>query len=233
MSDELELELDLTDPRAGHRPVAGTLAHELGESKAATIEKTAKDDYLDHLRSSIDRARQVLEDRLDTPRPRRERAEEELERALEEEREAFEGKWRSKFEWLRKRAEKAEKELPALTNGPASPAEDDIRRWVREAPDVEERQKRVREIVEDGPDEARRAIFRSDVPARAAGFATSEMRERALQEAMRAADPEAYETARAVRKAAGHLTTDLERFHESQAVVRNKALRIFDRFTSD
>lgn len=111
---DLEIDLDLTDPRAGNRPTEPLLKDLDGDAQTVTVERAAKDDFLGHLRSTIDAARQVVEERLDSARPRRERAEEELDRALAAEREAFEAKWQRKAEWLRKRAQKAEEELPDL-----------------------------------------------------------------------------------------------------------------------
>lgn len=103
-------------------------------------------------------------------------------------------------------------------------------RWIREADDAEERNRRINDVVRNGPDAARRALFDPNLPPRAAGFVNAEMREKKRREALRAADPEAFETAESVRKAVANLLTDLDRFHEAQQTIRARALKEFDRW---
>lgn len=106
-------------------------------------------------------------------------------------------------------------------------------RWIREANDPEERNARINEVVQNGPDAARRALFDPNLPPQAAGFPSADYRERKRREALQAADPEAYETAKAVRSAVSTILDDVEGYEKAQHDVRQAALAAFDKFTRD
>lgn len=222
--DDFTVDDRVDRPNLSVRQFDGTEEHEKAENvaeKARSISKKA-------LRTLPEALADAVRGHLAAPMPDEERVEEDVRHATE----AVLDGWRSHFEELRNylsnRRDEAVGELPQISSGPASPGEEATRSWVREAPE-DERLERIRKVVDSGNPEQARALFRKSIPAEAAGFPDEDMREGLRDDALRAAAPQAFETATSLNKDLKALERDRKKVEHYAHKVAGAAMTKFDK----
>lgn len=224
MSDEVELKI-AAERHPQHFPI---LPDEGGGEDAIQIEAKAYqilDQGIEEMKAA---AEKLLDSRREALSPTLEKFDEDAWDKIANVAESTKDDVRHRTAALRRRRERAEEALPDLTDGRAEAPESDIRQFVREFEDEEDRNRRITEIIEDDP-AAARALFRSSVPPAVAGFRDREHRANKLEQAYRTHDWSTYKTTKALRRAERRLEAATEELiNRAAAETHKEALRAFE-----